>query len=386
MTLSATIDQSGISAPDYPTVLAALTSSYRGIYGQDAYLEPDSQDGALLAVFALALSDTNSMAIAVFNQFSPASAQGEGLSSVVRINGISRRVPSSSTADILISGQVGTVITNGAVMDASNARWSINATATIGLSGQVTATATSDAPGAVHAPAGTLTVIGTPTRGWQAATNPAAAALGAPVESDAGLRIRQRTSTALPSSSVLDGIIGAVLNLPGVVRLASYENDTSLTDANTLPGHSIALVVDGGDPLAVANTIAAKKGPGVNTYGTTKVPVVDVYQIPQTIDFSRPSLVPVAVAVTMTALPGFNTVTANAIQQSVVTYINALPITAPVRLSRLYAPLDSIDSTYNIRGVTLARTGSPLVAADVVLLFNEAATCSPSDVTLTVLP
>jgi hypothetical protein len=62
MALTATIDGTGISAPDYPSVLAQLQDLYRGIYGSDVYLEPDSQDGAFLALLALAISDVNSVA------------------------------------------------------------------------------------------------------------------------------------------------------------------------------------------------------------------------------------------------------------------------------------------------------------------------------------
>lgn len=386
MSLSAAVDASGISAPDYPTVLAGLTDGYRAIYGADAYLEPDSQDGALLAIFALALSDTNSMAIAVYNAFSPATAQGEGLSSVVRINGISRKVPSFSTADVVIVGQAGTQISNGIVLDPANGQWVINSNVTIPGSGQIVATATYSRPGAVSALAGTLAVIGTPTRGWQTVTNPIAATLGAVVESDAGLRVRQRASTALPSSSILDGMIGAVINLTGVLRLASYENDTSIADANTVPAHTVSFVVDGGDAQLIANTIAAKKAPGVGTYGTTKLTVIDVYSIPQTVNFFRPTFIPIKISVSLTILAGFTTATLNAIQAAVVAYINGLPIAAPVLLSRLYVPLDSAGSTYNVNAVTLARTGGILAAADVRLLFNEAATCLASDVAITATP
>lgn len=57
MALKAYIDEYGIHIPSYPEVLDALKEELRGIYGQDVYLEPDSQEGALCAVFALRLYD-----------------------------------------------------------------------------------------------------------------------------------------------------------------------------------------------------------------------------------------------------------------------------------------------------------------------------------------
>jgi uncharacterized phage protein gp47/JayE len=65
----------------------------------------------------------------------------------------------------------------------------------------VLVTATCANSGAVAALAGTITTINTPTRGWTSVTNPAAATVGAPAETDAELRIRQGQSVALPPSS-----------------------------------------------------------------------------------------------------------------------------------------------------------------------------------------
>ena len=39
----ATIDENGLHLPDYPTVLEDVKARFRGIYGDDLYLGPDSQ-------------------------------------------------------------------------------------------------------------------------------------------------------------------------------------------------------------------------------------------------------------------------------------------------------------------------------------------------------
>ena len=66
----ATIDATGIHAPTYNDILEELKENYRTIYGEDTYLEPDSQDGQFVAVLALAISDANAMAVATYNAFS----------------------------------------------------------------------------------------------------------------------------------------------------------------------------------------------------------------------------------------------------------------------------------------------------------------------------
>ncbi|WP_230972987.1 baseplate J/gp47 family protein [Burkholderia vietnamiensis] len=204
----------------------------------------------------------------------------------VKINGIARKVASYSSADLVLIGQAGATITNGVAKDANGVQWLLPATVTIPPSGTITVTATCASIGEVSARAGTINQIATPALGWQSETDPADAAEGAPVEKDAVLRQRQTVSTALPSLTVLDGIIGAVANVPGVTRYVPYENDTDATDANGIPSHSISLVVEGGDATAIANAIAAKKTPGSGTYGTTAIIVADIYGRPTTIRFS----------------------------------------------------------------------------------------------------
>ncbi|MPT27631.1 MAG: hypothetical protein E2602_12110 [Achromobacter sp.] len=383
------IDAAGIRAPSYGEVLEYFKQQYRGIYGADTYLEADSQDGQLLAVFALAIHEANTAAIKVYNAFSPATAADAALSNNVKINGLARGVATRSSVDLRIVGQGGVTIVDGVATDANRGRWQLPPSVTIPPGGEITVTALSQTLGAVTAAAGSINQIGTPTLGWQSVENPAAATPGAPVESDAALRVRQAISVALPSRSVLEGTIGAVASVPGVLRHAAFENDTPVVDAHGLPPHSIALVVDGGDAARIAQAIAAKKTPGTGTHGTTTVVVTDIYGIAHLIRFFRPTLVPLSVAVQMRALPGYTTAIGQAVRQAIADYINAVAIggggSASVEWADAISAANGVpgNGTFKITGLTLrgpAGNGAP----DVALAFNEAAAAMPDDVTLTV--
>ncbi|ECP8298534.1 hypothetical protein FU271_22745, partial [Salmonella enterica subsp. enterica] len=297
--LSATVTAQGISAPDYQTILDKLTSYFRQIYGSDAYLEPDSKDGQMVALWALSVHDANNTAITVYNSFSPTTAQTAALSSNVKINGITRKIATNSTADLLLTGTAGTTITNGSARDKNGIIWNFPASVTIGVDGTMLVTATCASSGAVAALAGTITTINTPTRGWTSVTNPAAATVGAPAETDAELRIRQGQSVAIPSITPFEGVDGAIANIAGVTRHKLYENDTGKTDGNGLPPHSISAIVDGGDVTEIARTIRGNKGQGVRTWGKTSVTVPDKYGNPHIISFSRPTDVPVYGKITL---------------------------------------------------------------------------------------
>ncbi|EFV83322.1 baseplate J/gp47 family protein [Achromobacter xylosoxidans] len=383
------IDAAGIRAPSYGEVLQYFKEQYRGIYGADTYLEADSQDGQLLALFALAIHEANTAAINVYNAFSPATAADAALSSNVKINGLARGVATRSAVDLRIVGQGGVTIVDGVATDANRGRWQLPSSVTIPPGGEITVTALSQTLGAVTAPAGSINQIGTPTLGWQSVTNPAAATPGAPVESDAALRVRQAISVALPSRSVLEGTIGAVASVPGVLRHAAFENDAAVVDAHGLPPHSIALVVDGGDAASIAQAIAAKKTPGTGTHGTTAVVVTDIYGIAHRIRFFRPTLVPLSVQVQMRALPGYTTAIGQAVQRAVADYINGVAIGGGASASVEWADAISAangvagNGTFKITGLALrgpAGDGAP----DVPLAFNEAAAATPDDVKLTV--
>jgi uncharacterized phage protein gp47/JayE len=387
---AAVISATGITAPSFQDILDFLKAQYRAIYGDDTYLEPDSQDGQFLSIIAMAINDTNNAAIQVFTSFSPSSAQGAALSSNVKINGIARAASSFSTCDVVIVGQAGTIITDGVIQDAQlQNRWSLPATVVIPLSGQITVTATCETIGAVAATADTLTKIATPTRGWQTVNNPAAATPGQPVEADAQLRQRQTVSVALPSRTVLEGTIGAVAAVEGVVRYRAYENDTSITDSNGIPSHSISLVVDGGDALQIAEAIAAKKTPGTGTYGTTTEIVTDIYGIAHPISFFRPTDVSITAAVTIKALTGYTTTVGDAIKQALADYVNGVAIgggeSGSVEWGDAITATNSVGAglTFKLSSLTLSGPGGP-GSPDVPLAFNAAASMSAADVTLTV--
>lgn len=381
------IDENGIHVPSYPEVLESLKENFRAIFGQDVYLEPDSQEGALCAVFAVRIYDCYTMAASVYNAYSPSTAQGVGLSSVVKTNGIKRDSSGHSQVPVRIIGQAGTIIKNGVATDDAGQRWLLPAEVTIPLQGEISITATAEKLGELRAGPGEIKNIATPMRGWHAVSNPTAATPGAAVETDAKLRQRQKISTALPSLSILDGTKGAVASLTGVVRSRGYENDTDVPDVHGIPPHSICFVVEGGDTQKIGDTIAVKKGPGCGTYGDVIVNTRDKFGSPAAIRFFRPGLDDVAVLLRIKPLDGYLATTGQAARQNVVAYINDLPIGESILLSKLYTPInaaepDPANRTFDVLDVRIGLKGGALVAANMAIAFNHAAACALGDVEL----
>lgn len=376
------IDETGYHFADYPAFLTWLTDQYRAIYGADVYLEADSQDGQLLAVFAKALYDSAALGASIYNSYSPVTAQGVGLSRNVKINGLTRRIPTNSTVDLDIVGQEGTVLTNAVAIDTLGQKWDIPDATTIPGDGTITVTATAQVEGLINAEADTVTGIFTPTLGWQTVNNPSAASPGEPVETDAELRSRQALSTANPSLTVFEGTVGAVANLTGVTAVRGYENDTGSTDANGIPAHTFTLMVLGGDVEEIAQTIADHKTPGTGTDGDTSTIVYDSHGMPLDIKFTRPTQALVTVRITIAADTGWTTDFETEIAAAVALVVNDFSIGNPVLITRLFSPAylfgASPSLTYDIVTIELKKNAGSFAATNVAIDFDEYPFCDPT--------
>lgn len=377
----------GIAAPSYAEILEYLQGQARRIFGSDINLDADTQDGQLVAIVAAAISDVNAQAIATYNAFNPNTAQGVALDGAVKTNGLRRRDATNSQVDLRIIGQTGTVITGGVAIDTFENRWLLPASVVIPALGQITVTATAEEAGDIAAPAGSITTIGTPTLGWQSVTNPSAATIGVPVETDVELRARQARSTAIASVSLWEGIIGALLDLPGVTRVSGVKNDTDTPTQDGIPGHSIAMIVEGGDAQTIAETIFLKKGEGVGTFGDVSITYLDAYGFPNAVYFSRPDAVQIYCTITITPGAGYLSTVADEIQQRVADYVNSLDIGVSVNIGRVLASAikdctTGVDTRFDVTGVTLGTSSGAQSAASVPIAWDEAAQCSAANVSV----
>lgn len=394
------IDSTGYHYADYPTFLSWVQSQYQAIYGSDIYLGADSMDGQWTAILAQALYDTAALGAQTYNSFSPVTAQGVGLSRVVKINGISRNVPTNSTVVLTIVGVAGTVITNGIASDSLSQQWLLPATVTIPSGGSIDVTATAQNQGAVNAAANTVTGIFTPTLGWQTVNNAAAAIPGSAVETDAALRIRQAQSTSIPALTVLQATVSALANLAGVTAVRAYENVTESTDGNGLPAHSVCFVVEGGSITDITNTIGFYKTPGTDTYASGTNARNETYSdpagLPVPINFYNPAIsATIGVQITITPLTSaWDTSFEAPIAQAVAALVESYGIGGTILYTQLIGVVYSapeyngvlpIQGSFYVVSIQINKNGGSFSSANIALDFNEIPSCDPTtDVTFTI--
>lgn len=369
------IDDSGLHIPSYSDTRDAFIADARRIFGQDIYLENDSADYQYISAISLRFYDTLQALQLAYNSRSPATASKAALDGTVKINGISRKPASYSTAPGILTGQGGTVVTNGLVQDEGGNKWALPANVVIGASGSAAVVVTCQTPGNISAQIGEINKIMTPTAGWYAFTNTATASPGQAVEADASLRSRQAASTANPSTTVLDGINGELAALPGVTRVILYENDTNQFDANGLPPHSLTAVIEGGDDTEIARTIHTRKTPGAYTNGTTALLVMNDRGQNVLIRFYRPTYYDIASTLSIRPLAGYTSNVLENIKKNIAAYLNNLEIGQDLTLSALWAAAMAANvnihsPSFSIRSLTAGRVGQAQSTADIVIPFH----------------
>lgn len=366
--------------------LATLQAAMRGIFGEDINLDADTVDGQTLGIFAESVSNLDQLAEDVYHGFNPNSATGAALSRLVQLNGIRRVGGTFSTVDVLCVGQNGTVIPAGSAISstATKAQFKTVASTIIGVSGQALISCKAVIMGAQIAPANTLTKINTPIYGWQTANNAAAAVVGRNEETDEQLRIRRTRSTSTPAQSIIDGLYGAVANIPEVLQCEVYENPTGAIDANGLPPHSINAIVDGGIVSDIATQIFTRVTLGVVQVGAVSSSVNDSQGNPHLIKFDRPVDVPIYVILNVDPLAGWPTDGADRLKAALVAWTVANQrIGCDVIHSRLYDCLNVVQG-HSITTMLIGTSPAPTLENDINIAFNQLARFTTVNITVNV--
>lgn len=153
----------------------------------------------------------------------------------------------------------------------------------------VIATFLTEEYGKITLPYGIVTKMVNNVTGFTAVTNLLEPTYGRKQESDIELRQSYIAKSALRSNTMIESIVGELLNnIENVESASGYENDTDYVDSRGLPAHSIEIIVEGGDNSEIAQAILRRKAGGIQTYGSIEVGVPGVYGDTIPVRFNRP--------------------------------------------------------------------------------------------------
>lgn len=231
--------------------------------------------------------------------------------------------------------------------------------------------------GSIAAPIHSLKNIRTPISGWISVDNLSAAKIGNDLESDTDLRLRRELSIKLGGSGSLEAIRANLLNLEGVVSASITENVASEIDDKGMPPHSFEVLVTGGKSIEIAKLIWQKKPAGIRTHGKIGVTIYDSENLPQVINFSRPTIKHIYAQVVITKTPQFNSNAVAEMKRKIVKQINKLGAGENIILKSLFVSVFSekgIASANILLGSSKSEANQPkLSESDIIIKSSEVA-------------
>lgn len=365
-------------------------------------LDPSTPDGLKIASDSEIFANLDEIGQRAYNSKDPNKAKGVDLNTISFITGTIRKQGTPSNVELTLGGVAGTVIIAGKIVESATGgvQWSTDTAVTIGVGGTVTVQATAIVNGATQASIGTITRIVSTVGGWQTVTNLSVATPGTNRETDAQLRLRRSLEVGQPGNNQIDSMLAEIFPIDGVRRVVVYENFTGAVDANGLPAHSVAPIVDGGADDDIALAIFRTKNPGCRLHASgTPVVVPDVYdKYPsntKTITFSRPTYIDMIVAVTVTNDGTLPNDADEQIKQAILDYsagdlvaaecgfnVLGFDIGEDVPISSMYTPVNNIIGQYGrsfVTGITLQGGTS-----NITIAFNELSRWTESNITVVI--
>ena len=250
----------GFTAPLESDILAGVQEDVNSAFGGGLDPTLTTPQGQLASSLSAIIGDKNDQFLALANGVDPAYASGRMQDAIGRIYFLTRN-PATSTAIIATcSGKTGTVIPAGArAVDQAGNIYIATGTVTIGGGGSASVPFAAVLTGPIACPIGFLNAIYQAIPGWDSVTNAGAGTPGQNVESRADFEFRRQNSVAQNSRGSTPSVLGAVLNVPGVLDAYAIENNTGVTSGGivtgSISGTTLTVTAVASGTLAVGQTV-----------------------------------------------------------------------------------------------------------------------------------
>ncbi len=261
------ITATGIIVPDTLGLQTEVQNEYYNSFGDDLIVAPSTPQGVLITGETAARANFLQNNASLANQINPNLAGGIFFDAIWALTGGRRSDASYSTAVVNVTGVAGTVIPIGSIVANENDdQFASTAIITLDGSGLGSGTFACTVAGPVASLADTLNSIVDGVLGWETATNPDDAVLGAFTQSDASGRTQRQVTLAIQGSALSEAIISAVSALTPGISMSFRENTAATTqtiDGISMVAKSIYCCVSAGSTnLAIATAIYSKKSGG----------------------------------------------------------------------------------------------------------------------------
>ncbi|HEY4438702.1 MAG TPA: baseplate J/gp47 family protein [Lelliottia sp.] len=374
----------GYVADQLTDIFNQFMAGMKGIYGDDILIDADDPDGQLTGILAQMRADVEGVILAIYQANDPDNATGAWLEQKVAYAGVERQDASYSyLRDAQIAGDAGKLVKTGFIVKDSNGiQWITETDATIGADKTTLHDFRSQQLGQFVVADDVELEIVTITSGVNSVTTTTPSELGYEEETDPQLLARFYRSRSRPSQNTVDGTVGDLFSVPGVIDVVALENYTDTVDENDVSPHTVNYVVDGGDQNAIAQVIY-NNWPGTGLQGAISVQIIRPRsKRAVTIPFDRPMPVDMAAQITIGRRKNFTAIDTTGIQNNITNM--RFNIGESVYQDDLVDEIKKTPGCY-VKSIQYGRKGSTLTDTPVVLMGAvEKPRFLSGDVTVTV--
>lgn len=412
------ITSGGIKIADYDQIQTALINAYKEVYGSDIDLANTTADGVYINNLALIINNILQSFKILYSNLDVNTASGVYLDSLCRLANITRKRATQSIAQLSLTSTLDVILNSGTKFvdytgntwtyngptwsfDLANTTWT-SSTGTVINDANLPISVTCDSYGAIVASAGSI--YQTLEYSTITVSQPTAANVGLEDETDSELRARRAQSTGATGTTVLESLVGALLDVLGIEDVQVINNNTTVTsrqnDGTDVGPHDVYVVIRRSQPVedsTIGSIIYNKLTPGIRTIQTADsttgvsknyVAILDenINWINQNIYWKEAVPIHPTCSVTITPLTFYNESTANLIGNKVIDYLNKLKINnAPTNNDMLVAAMFADPKfkgapTYIVKSVSLPSATNTNTYYD----YDKAtATASGDDIVIT---
>ena len=344
------------------------------IYGTDINTDPNTPDGNLVNIPALAKSDILQLCVGIYDSFDPDQAIGVALDQISAICGATRNAGTYTQVYVLVTVTKALTIDGLSdptkqpftLQDDNGNKYYLVTSYTFSGAGSASLLFQSAEMGAVQVSANSVTTPVTVIGGVSTVNNPLGASQqGVDEETDAQFRIRRQKSTALPGQGWQPSLLAQLLQIDGIVSAAVFENYTNDNpDDDDIPAHYIWVVVDGGADEDIADAIYAGRNAGAGMKGDEEVVVTQADGSEFTVSFDRVQDEDLYVRFYVYVL-GPGSYDEDALKTALAE-LYVLGINEAADVSSIIALIKTIDPTLVIAGCEVSDNGSDWVDSDIL--------------------
>lgn len=280
----------GMEVAEFVDVRDAIIKRYKEVYGSDIDLSTVSADGVFVNDMALIINNILQVMKSLYSNLDVDTASGVYLDALCRLANVNRMGATKSTASIIVTSLLttgdpvtfsdtdenGNVTNQITFVDKSGTEWVSDVSVILGPgeSAEVKVTCTESGP--VDAPAGwiaqTLLVMNLKVEQTENAVR------GSNEESDTELRQRRAQSSGANGVSVLESLVGALLEVTGIDDVSIYNNNTlanaTAKDGTVIAPHNMYIIIRQQKGLNISDAtigdlIYMKLTPGIKTTAST---------------------------------------------------------------------------------------------------------------------